>query len=367
MQIKLTRPWISRQLFLFVHPDNFQVELSESHQAVLYVLDRLNFEQLLPVFSGYQGRPREDRHAVFRSFVAKSILNLTTTRSLLDRLKIDPVLRRLVGWERQSDISSEATFSRAFQEFSDAKILESIHEHLITTTYENRIIGHVSRDSTSIEAREKPLKKAKVIKNKVCQRRGRKRKDASILKAPEPKRLEKQLTQTLSEILKDLPTVCDKAGKKDSKGNTHYWNGYKLHIDTADGDVPISAILTSASVHDSQVAIPLSTKSKHRCPNILYELMDAAFDAKEIKEFIISNGSVPIIDPNNRSSKNQRELAPHEKQRYKQRASAERTNSQLKDNFNARFLRVRGADKVFTHLMFGVLSLTIIQIGRLIT
>jgi hypothetical protein len=28
--------------------------------------------------------------------------------------------------------------------------------------------------------------------------------------------------------------------------------GYKLHLDVADGDIPISAVLTSASLHDSQ-------------------------------------------------------------------------------------------------------------------
>ena len=29
------------------------------------------------------------------------------------------------------------------------------------------------------------------------------------------------------------------------------WIGYKLHIDVADGQIPISCILTSASLHDS--------------------------------------------------------------------------------------------------------------------
>ncbi len=366
MQLNVTCPWISRQLFLFVHPDNFQIELSGSHQMVLYVLDRLDFELFLPEFAGYQGRPKEDRRSILRAFVAKAVLNLPTTRALLDRLSIDPVLRRLMGWERKKDIPSEATFSRAFKEFSESNILESIHEHKIKTTYEHRIIGHVCKDSTAIEAREKPQQKPKILKEKIPKKRGRKPKDAPVAAQEEPKRLAKQLSQTLSEMLKDIPTACDKAGKKDSKGNTHYWNGYKLHLDTADGDVPISAILTSASVHDSQAAIPLSTKSNNRTSSILYELMDSAYDAKEIKDFIISKGSVPIIDPNNRGSKTPRELAPHEKQRYRQRSSAERTNSQLKDNFNARFLRVRGHAKVFTHLMFGVLSLTVIQIGRLL-
>jgi len=39
------------------------------------------------------------------------------------------------------------------------------------------------------------------------------------------------------------------------------WRGYKLHLDCVDGDIPVSAIVTSASVHDSQVAIPLSQMS----------------------------------------------------------------------------------------------------------
>jgi hypothetical protein len=33
--------------------------------------------------------------------------------------------------------------------------------------------------------------------------------------------------------------------------------GYKLHCDVADGGIPISCVLTAASVHDGQVAIPL--------------------------------------------------------------------------------------------------------------
>ncbi len=49
--------------------------------------------------------------------------------------------------------------------------------------------------------------------------------------------------------------------KKDSKGYKSTWVGYKLHIDVADGQIPISCLLTSASLHDSQAAIPLATLS----------------------------------------------------------------------------------------------------------
>jgi hypothetical protein len=62
----------------------------------------------------------------------------------------------------------------------------------------------------------------------------------------------------------------------------------------ADGDIPISAILTAASLHDSQVAIPLATMTAQRVTN-LYDLMDNAYDAPEIKANSRALGHVPII------------------------------------------------------------------------
>ena len=77
--------------------------------------------------------------------------------------------------------------------------------------------------------------------------------------------------------------------------------GYKLHIDAADGGVPLSCILTSASLHDSQVAIPLATLTAARVTN-LYDLMDSAYDAPEIRAHSESLGHVAIIDANPRSA-----------------------------------------------------------------
>ena len=64
---------------------------------------------------------------------------------------------------------------------------------------------------------------------------------------------------TLPEMLADLPYACDIGVKRDAKGYQTSWSGYKLHIDAADGAIPVSCLLTSASLHDSQVAIPLAT------------------------------------------------------------------------------------------------------------
>ncbi len=44
--------------------------------------------------------------------------------------------------------------------------------------------------------------------------------------------------------------------KTNSKGCKETWIGYQLHIDVACGQIPVACVLTSASVHDSQVAFP---------------------------------------------------------------------------------------------------------------
>ena len=78
---------------------------------------------------------------------------------------------------------------------------------------------------------------------------------------PRPKelrRLERQASMTLEEMLEDLPKVCDIGVKRNAKGHQESWTGYKLHIDAIDGGIPVSCLLTSASVHDSQAAIPLA-------------------------------------------------------------------------------------------------------------
>ena len=72
-----------------------------------------------------------------------------------------------------------------------------------------------------------------------------------------------------------VPTACDIGGKKGSSGETKWWRGYKLHLDVADGNIPISALITAASVHDSQVAIPLIHMTSGRV-TYLYDVMDSA-------------------------------------------------------------------------------------------
>jgi transposase len=88
------------------------------------------------------------------------VYNLSTTRELMDRLAGSRCFRRLCGWERVSEIPSESSFSRSFGEFSTSQLPHRVHEALIKRENEGRLVGHISRDSTDIKARQKAIKKA---------------------------------------------------------------------------------------------------------------------------------------------------------------------------------------------------------------
>jgi hypothetical protein len=141
------------------------------------------------------------------------------------------------------------------------KLAENRHEELVKKTFSEHVFGHISQDSTEIDGREKPAKKWKP-EEKSGKKRGRPKRGEE--QHPEPTRIERQLTMTVAEMIEELPTVCDRGTKRNSEGYVTSWNGFKLHIDTEDGQIPISCILTSASMHDSQVSIPLTTLTYQR-------------------------------------------------------------------------------------------------------
>jgi hypothetical protein len=275
-------------------------------------------------------------------------------------------------------VPSPSTFSRAFAEFAASGLPARLHQALIEATQGNRLVGHIARDSTAIEAREQTVRKKKPAP-KPKRKRGRPRKGEERAKPAfaERRRLERQGEMSLAEMLADLPTACSPGVKQNAKGYRTHWIGYKLHLDVADGDIPVAAVLTSASLHDSQAAIPLATMTAARLTS-LYDLMDSAYDAPEIKATSRALGHVPLIEPHPRTAEGKKilkaeakrqkliGLRPAEHYRYQQRASAERVFANLKDNFATRLIRLRGPDKITCHLMFAVTALAAIQIIRLV-
>ena len=373
----LSNSWDHIQGFLFPMLQEEVGPLTDQHRRVAVVLDVAPIAAFVTTWPGLPGRPPADRQALARAFVAKAVLGLKQTNMLIERLGADKTLRRLCGWELRGQVPSEATFSRAFAEFAATALPARVHETLIKTTHAERLVGHVSRDSTAIEARERPVKTAShAAAVKPQRKRGRPRK-GEIVPPKEPRRLERQARMTLKQMLADLPRHCDVGTKRNAKGHTTSWIGYKLHIDTADGDIPLTCLLTSASLHDSQAAIPLAQITAQRVTS-LYDLMDSAYDAPEIHAASAALGHVPIIDSNPRrggkDAQAQEARAKRcanyrlaEQRRYNERSAAERVNSSLKDNFGGCDVRVRGHDKVFCHLMFAILALTVEHLMRLVT
>lgn len=278
-----------------------------------------------------------------------------------ERLRSDASLRRLWGWERASQVPSEATFSRAFAEFSSSQLPARVHLAVIEKYESPRLVGHIARDATEIVGRERALKKVPKVKAPAAPKQPRRKKGTG--RKQSEKRLERQQTMTLKEMLAELPSACDCGSKRNSKGYPQHWVGYKLHLDVADGQIPISCILTSASLHDSQVALPLATMTAQRVSNC-YDLMDSAYDAQIIKNFSRALDHVPLIDSHRRSNGQKQEFAPHEAQRYKERTTIERVFARLKEEFGGRMVRVRGPAKVMTSLMFGIIALTADQLLR---
>lgn len=173
-------------------------------------------------------------------------------------------------------------------------------------------------------------------------------------------RIERQVDLSVKEALSELPKPCDWGVKHDTDGNEYRWRGYKAHLSWADGMIPLLCVTTSASVHDSQVAIPMMKELASGVTS-LYDLLDSAYDAPSIREVSGSLGHVPLIDQNPRRGARVN-FPPAEAIHYRERGNAERGNSRLKDSFGLRSIYVRGNAKVDLHIHFGVLALFADQI-----
>jgi len=349
----LGRLWNSIQTWLFPMLEDELGELDDKHKEFVAVCETCTPQAHMDTYRWVgNGCPPNSRLALCKAFIAKAVWDFPTTRDLIDAVRHRSTLRRLCGWETRKEIPSESTFSRVFAAFAEDELPQRIQEAMIVNRYGAKIAGHISRDGTAIHGREKAAKKTPSTIAQPAQK-------------AEPTRLQRQLQRPLNENLLDLPRDCDWGTKKDSKGKKQTWRGFKLHLDAIDGDIPISWLVTSASMHDSQAAIPLAQMSAERVTS-LYDLADAAYDAKEIRQMAERLGHVALIDHNPRRGE-KRQFSPCQAVRYRQRSSAERVNSHLHDNHGGRHVRVRGAVKVAAHLSFGLLVIAAEQLLKLLT
>ena len=378
----LSKMWlkvINLEQSLFPKLEESMGSLNPREEKLIKILD---FAQIEKFVSTVQiTNPPKDREEMARAFVAKQVYNFQTTRELIDRLKIDRTLRLLCGWRHQNRIPSEAKFSRVFKEFSQQRIAAKAHDVFIEKYLGETLFLYGSIDSTAIELREKAVQSKKEIKPKRRQGRPKKGEEGPPKK---PSILQQQENmQSTEEMLSLISTKCDTSIKQNSKGNRHRWTGGKLHLSVVDGDIPITAIYSSASVHDSSLALPLIKESSQKV-NYLYDLADAAYDTSIIKDYSKKLNHRPIIDINPKNSKKLKAkiaLAKSEKKilqplglyndsddlHYNQRGSVERVNAYLKDSYGCSKIYYQGAQKVASVLAFAVLSVCITQSLKLVT
>ena len=366
----LSQMWFNIQSTLFPLLEEQTGQLSDQYKVLISVLELVRIENFLPCYRFNLGRPTKDRVSIAKTFIAKTVLKLPYTKQIVRILKQDKQLKIICGWEANSKIPSESKFSRAFKEFAESELPDTVHQALIQEFYKDKIIGHIGIDSTPLVGREKPLKKEGTAKERkkfandryVREKRGE-----------ELGRRKKQMNQTLSEMIAELPSSCDMGMKKNSQGFTMVWKGFKLHVAVDDMGIPVSAILTSASLNDCEAGIPLMAKSNKVVRNF-YDLMDSAYDVSEIKEYSLSLEHVPLIDIHARSTTQKKEKEEERKRkwllkaetaedrRYRERFSKERFNSMFKEYYGGRNIQYKGPVKVFCHSMFGVLAYTAVTI-----
>ena len=156
----------------------------------------------------------------------KSVYQFPTTAALIHALRSQSTLRRLCGFEHGGEIPSEATFSRAFEQFARSQLAARVHEHIIRTHAADKLVGHISRDSTAIEAPEKPAAKPAPKAPRPARKRGRPAK-GEVRPEPEPKRLDEQLQRPLEANIAELPCYCTVGTKRNSAGHQESWVGCK--------------------------------------------------------------------------------------------------------------------------------------------
>jgi Transposase DDE domain/Transposase domain (DUF772) len=337
--------------------------IGDLHRKLVATLAMLRLDGFLSVRHG-RGRPAHSRAAIARAFVAKAVFHIPHTRALLERLQIDSALRRICGWNRAADVPDETIFSRAFAELAHSELPQRVHTALIARTQGERLVGHMIRDSTAIAVREKANPKPAQTTPQP-KPRYRRRQQGKPKPPEQMTRLERQCsgTMTPAQMIAELPRVCDIGTKTSSSGHRYHWIGYKLHLDVADGQIPITCLLTSASLHDTQTAVPMAEISAQRVKS-LYDLMDKGYESCLIEEHSQKLGHVPIMDRQKRGEQDY-QMEPHRAVRFRERTAVERVYGRLKDEFGGNSVRVRGAAKVMAHLMFGILALTVDQLLRL--
>jgi hypothetical protein len=291
--------------------------------------------------SRIRGRVGYDLLSILGIMLLKLHYRQPTMKETLLLLQENGNLKDILGISRVPSQATACRLSRAVERIVEPSAL---HGRVIQAYREgtgNRLVGHLSIDSTIVAAREKPFVKEKKAASPApgaARKKGRKKKGSPEEKAhlerkaqAEQKRLE-YLSEDPKQSLSRLEMRCSLTAKQNSKGKRQWFIGYKAHLAADDHGVPVAYAVTGACVHDCKVAVPLM-KTAFQRTDFLYALMDKGYLNPDINAYADMIGRKAIIDQRARGSVSAPPMDKPEAARYKARTTVERTNSELKDGY----------------------------------
>lgn len=219
-------------------------------EAILSFIDYSLFNEFFSYDSHKRGPKGYSKKQLFTTLITMTVEQLPDIKTLVNRLKSDPVLRRSLDYDYVGNTPSEATLNRFITLLSGTNILEKTFRRMVCKA---RKLGLIDGTNVAI--------------------------DASKLTAYEhdvPK----------SKIPSDDPDFPNWGGKLDTNGNFIKWFGWKMHalVDSYSG-LPISYIITPANIADMDVAKPLIRKMMDDYANGFkpkYYMMDAGYDKPDL-------------------------------------------------------------------------------------
>ena len=162
---------------------------------------------------------------IVNTLISMQIEQFSDIKSLVTRLKSDPVFRRSLGYDYFENMPSEATLNCFIKTLAESDILEKTFRRMVSKARQLGLIDgtNVAIDASKLTAYEHAVPKSKIPSDDSC-----------------------------------FPNW---GGKLDTNGNFIKWFGWKMHalVDTYSG-LPISYIITPANIADMDVAEALIQK-----------------------------------------------------------------------------------------------------------
>lgn len=322
----------------FREPSERELEFLGLYATVQQLLSPGELTYLLR--GSIKGRVGYDLLSILGIMLLKLHFRQPTMKETLLLLRENGNLKDILGISTVPSQATACRLSRVVERVVDPAVL---HERVIQAYKEamdNRMVGHLSIDSTIIEAREKPFVKEKEASPAPVppKKKGRKKKGSPEEKAylEQKARAERERLDYLAEdplqSISRLEMRCSLTAKQNSKGKRQWFIGYKAHLATDDFGVSVAYAVTGACVHDCKVAVPLM-KTAHQRTDFLYALMDKGYLNPDIDAYAAMIGRKAIIDQRAHRSIAPLPMEKPEAARYKARTTVERTNSELKDGY----------------------------------